>query len=161
MSLDDFDRACMERAYALALATESAGNLPIAAVIALDGQVISEGGSEVVRPVYHPGRHAEMGALARVPADLWPRAHAMTCYTTLEPCCMCFGALLLHGVGRVVFGAVDARGGSSCVIPHLPDYYRGGRGVPAWIGPTDPARFDPLYARADAVFSGLPVGWAG
>src|ERR1043165_125722 len=108
----------LRRAVQLALEAERCGNLPIGAVITLDREVISEAGNAILVPHYHPGRHAEMGALSRVEANLWPRSREMTCYTTLEPCVMCMGALLLHGVGRVVFGTSDTEGGSGRMLAH-------------------------------------------
>jgi tRNA(adenine34) deaminase len=102
----------LDRAIELALANEARGGLPVGAVIGLDGRIIAEGVSEVLGPTYHPGRHAEIQALAQVAIELWPRAAEMTVVTTLEPWLMCFGACLLHGIGRIVFGALDVRGGS-------------------------------------------------
>jgi tRNA(Arg) A34 adenosine deaminase TadA len=148
----------LRRAVKLALAAEQQGNLPIAAVITLEDRVIAEAGNALLVPHYHPGRHAEIEALRRVPENLWPRAREMTCYTTLEPCMMCTGTLLLHGVGRVVFGAVDSEGGGGQMLSHLPDYYAGGAGVPLWVGPLLPEVCDPLYERVNVSFDTLPCG---
>ncbi len=151
------DNDYISRAIQLALDAESRGNLPIGAVITLDGNIIAEAGSSILTPFYHPGRHAETEALRQVPVELWPRSRAMTCYTTLEPCVMCFGALLLHGVGRVVFGAEDIEGGATVVLSHLPRYYAGGIGVPEWVGPVAAGECDELYKRAAERFDRLPV----
>ena len=148
----------LHRAVRLALDAERLGNLPIGALITLDDEVIAEAGNSVLVPHYHPGRHAEMEALRRVPERLWPRSREMTCYTTLEPCVMCIGALLLHGVGRVVFGTEDKEGGAGIVLSHLPEYYAHGAGVPAWIGPLLPEICDALYRRAAERFDRLPCG---
>lgn len=156
-ALDASDAALLDRAVALALANEAAGGLPVGAVIALAGRIVAEGVSAVPGPPYHPGRHAEMQALAAVPIELWPRAGEMTVVSTLEPCCMCFSACLLHGIGRIVFGATDERGGARFIRPHLPPYYAS-TGGPAWIGPGDPERCDPLYVRTDLAFARLPCG---
>ena len=147
----------MRRAIEVALASEGEGNLPIGSVIVLDGEIVGEGKSSVLKPSYHPGRHAEIMALRQVDDGLWPRAREMTCYTTLEPCVMCAGTLLLHGIGRVVFGAYDKLGGAGCTLEHLPPYYDGG-GIYEWDGPLMPEVCDPLYERADAAFEDLPVG---
>lgn len=147
----------MERAIELALESERQGNLPVGAVITLDDQIIAEGKSSVLNPTYHPGRHAEVMALRTVDDSLWPRAGEMTCYSTLEPCVMCASTLLLHGIGRVVFGAYDRLGGASCILDELPPYYDDG-GVYEWVGPVMPTRCDPLYERADEAFADLPVG---
>ena len=85
----------LERAIALALAAEKKGNLPIGAVIVLDGEIIGEGGNRIASPQYDPGRHAEIEAIRSVPLEAWPRAWEITCYSTLEPCIMCTGTLLL------------------------------------------------------------------
>ncbi len=152
------DMEYLRRAVHLALEAERLGNLPIGAVITLDDGVISEAGNAVLVPQYHPGRHAEMEALKHVPANLWPLSRAMTCYTTLEPCAMCAGALLLHGIGRVVFGTADTEGGAGRLLAHLPDYYAGGAGVPLWVGPMLPELCDALYARVKERFDRLPCG---
>jgi tRNA(Arg) A34 adenosine deaminase TadA len=149
------------RAIDLALEAERHGNLPIGTVITIDGQIIAEAGNAILVPHYHPGRHAEMEALRHVPADLWPQSREMICYTTLEPCLMCFGALLLHGVGHVVFGAKDEEGGAGYVLSHLPVYYTDeadAAGVPVWTGPVLPELCDPLYRRARERFNSLPCG---
>ncbi|MDY7233051.1 nucleoside deaminase [Hyalangium rubrum] len=151
------DRTYLERAVELALQSERAGNLPVGALLVLDGSIISEGASSVLQPVYDPGAHAEMCALRGVDKALWPRAREMTCYSTLEPCVMCMGALLLHGVGRVVFGATDVEGGAGGLLPHLPPYYAGTNAM-EWVGPLLPEVCDPLYRRTDEAFAKLPCG---
>jgi tRNA(Arg) A34 adenosine deaminase TadA len=149
----------LRRAVHLALEAERRGNLPIGAVITLGADVIAEAGNAVLVPHYHPGRHAEIEAIREVPVELWPRSREMTCYTTLEPCVMCTGALLLHGVGRVVFGTTDTEGGAGALLKHLPDYYKGGAaGVPLWVGPQLPEVCDALYARLRERFDALPCG---
>ena len=147
----------MNRAVELALEAEQEGNLPIGALLVLDGAVIGEGKSELLSPTYMPGNHAEILALRQVDPYIWPRAQEITCYTTLEPCVMCFGTLLLHGIGRVVFGATDVLGGGGPLLEHLPRYYETAP-VFSWEGPLMSDVCDPLYHRADAAFADLPVG---
>ncbi|MGA9997152.1 MAG: nucleoside deaminase [Pyrinomonadaceae bacterium] len=148
-------------AVRLALEAERAGNLPIGVVLTLGDEMIAEAGNALLVPYYHPGRHAEIEALQRVPAKLWSRSREMTCYTTLEPCVMCMGTLLLHGFGRVVFGAEDRRGGAGVVLKHLPEYYANGAGIPLWIGPLMPELCDALYERVTKRFDALPCGESG
>ncbi len=74
----------------------------------------------------------------------------MTCYTTLEPCLMCFGSLVLHRVGRVVYGAVDPLGGAVGLVKHLLPYVAGQAASITWDGPASPATCDPLWERAAA-----------
>jgi len=155
------DLQCLHRAVALAHEAEKNGNLPIGAVITLQGEVIAEAGNAMLAPHYHPGRHAEIETLQRVPITLWLRSREMTCYSTLEPCTMCMGALLLHGIGRVVFGAKDQAGGAAGLLSHLPSYYAENKGVPRWIGPALPEICDPFYQRALARFDQLVCGRSG
>src|SRR3954465_9734186 len=126
MNDTDEDLRHLGRAVQLALEAERLGNLPIGAVITLEGRVIAEAGNSILVPHYHPGRHAEMEALGRVPVELWPRGREMTCLTTLEPCLMCMGAMVLHGIGRVLFGAHDREGGAGGTFPPLSFFYPGG-----------------------------------
>ena len=152
----------LRRAVALALEAERLGNMPVGAVITLGGEVVAEAGNALLVPTYDPRRHAEVEALSRVPAPLWPRGRGMTCYTTLEPCVMCMGALLLCGVGRVVYGARDVEGGAGVVLAHLPHYYSGGAArVPLWVGPLLAEICDPLARRVRERFDDLPCGKTG
>jgi tRNA(adenine34) deaminase len=137
----------LNRAIDLARAAEKDGNLPVGCVIVLDDTVIATGANSTLQPQYHPGRHAEMEALQRVPVHLWPRAKYMTCYTTMEPCTMCFGALLLHRIGRIVFGASDKKGGATYLLPELPKYISRHIGIPEIIGPVAPELCDELSVR--------------
>jgi tRNA(adenine34) deaminase len=148
----------MRRAIRLALEAEARGDLPVGSVVTLNDEVIAEAGNCVLVPAYHPGRHAETEALRRVPELLWPRSREMCVYTTLEPCVMCGGAILLHGIGRVVFGARDTQGGAGHMLANLPAYYEGGAGVPEWIGPLMPEICDPLFRRVIEHFDALPCG---
>ncbi|MBI4535434.1 MAG: nucleoside deaminase [Ignavibacteriae bacterium] len=147
MPLSDQDLGHLDRAIELARAAENGGNLPIGAVVVLDGKMIAEGANSILRPQYHPGRHAEMEALQRVPLDLWPRAKEMTCYTTMEPCTMCLGALVLHRVGRIIFGAYDKEGGATSLLPRLPKYVIDHIGLPELIGPVSSQVCEDLCAR--------------
>lgn len=142
----------MEMAIELALETESKGNLPIGAIITLDNEIIAKGSNTILSPYYDPKCHAEMNALDNVNKDLWQRSNYMTCYTTLEPCCMCFGRLLLSGVGRIVFGAVDIEGGAGCLLKHLPRFYNL-TNVPIWVGPLMPEKCDELFKRSFLKFN--------
>ena len=140
----------MQRAIELALNAETEGNPPVGAVIVLDNRIIGEGSSNLILPVYNPKGHAEMNAMDAVDVHLWPRADEMTCYTTLEPCCMCFGRLLVAGVGRIVYGAVDQKGGSGCLLPHLPVIFEDHK--PLFIGPIASGQCDQMYLRTAEMF---------
>lgn len=147
MPLHEQERAHLKRAVDLACAAEKDGNLPIGCVIVLDGKVIAEGANSTLMPHYHPGRHAETEALQQVAVDLWPRAKEMSCYTTMEPCTMCLGALVLHGIGRIIFGAYDNQGGASNLLHRLPRYVTDQIGLPELVGPLSPEVCDELCRR--------------
>jgi len=93
----------------LALAIEQArigrdeGGVPIGAVLVADGRVLGAGHNRRVQ-LNSAIRHGETDALeraGRLPASVYARA---TMYTTLSPCHMCTGAILLYGIPRVVIG---------------------------------------------------------
>jgi tRNA(adenine34) deaminase len=148
------DFKLMQRAVQLALQAESNGNLPIGAVISLGYEIVAEGLNSILVPEFNPSKHAEMNALDAVPVQLWARAAEMTCYSTLEPCCMCFGRLLLSGIGKIVFGANDLQGGSRSLTHHLPSYYSL-QNSPKWIGPIMPEVCNPLFERAKGRYNEL------
>lgn len=140
----------MNCAVDLALAAEAQGNVAVGAVIVLDQKIIAQGSNSMYVPHYHPGRHAEQEALRSVPGELWERAWDMTCYSTLEPCTMCMGTLLVHGIGRIVFGASDNLGGGTCLIPHLPRFFE--TRLPQIQGPIQRKVCDPIAKRVIANF---------
>ena len=79
------------------------GGIPIGAVLAVDGEVIGSGHNRRVQ-LGSAIRHGETDALenaGRLPASVYARS---TMYTTLSPCHMCTGAILLYGIPRVVIG---------------------------------------------------------
>jgi len=145
------DKLFMDRAIKLALLAEQEGNLPVGAVITLDGEVMAEGRSVIWVPKFDATRHAEIEALRAVPTDLWKSSDEMSLYTTLEPCLMCLGSILLHGIGRVVFGSSDSYGGASSVLSHLPPYFKKRFEDTQWLGPIMPSECDPLHERLLAI----------
>ena len=90
-------------ALALAQARESleAGGVPVGAVLAEDGRVIAAGHNERVQHG-DPVAHGEISALRN--AGRRPHYAGTTLYTTLSPCPMCTGAILLFQIPRVVVG---------------------------------------------------------
>ncbi len=100
--------------YALALAERAAeaGEVPVGAVVVLDGEVIGEGWN---RPIsgHDPTAHAEIMALraaARAVANY--RLVDAQLYVTIEPCTMCAGALVHARIRRLVFGAQEPKAGA-------------------------------------------------
>lgn len=147
MNLSNEDISFFKRAIELAHAAEKQGNLPVGAVISLDGRIIAEGQNAIWQPNWSPKRHAEIEALHSVSDHLWARATEMTLYTTLEPCLMCLGAILLHRIGRVLYGARDNWGGASGVAGHMPDAFEQLMSRAQWLGPVYASQCDPLSER--------------
>ncbi len=88
-----------------------AGELPVGAVIAREGEILARGRN--ARELSHdPTAHAEIEAIRAASAALggW-RLTACTLYVTLEPCAMCAGAIVAARLDRVVFGASDPAAG--------------------------------------------------
>ncbi len=107
----------MRRALALASDAAAHGDVPIGAVLlGPDGQVLAEAGNER-ELTGDPTAHAEVLALRRAVAGSpsstrqW-RLEDTTLVVTLEPCAMCAGAIVNARVGRLVFGALDAKAGA-------------------------------------------------
>lgn len=147
MDISDSDRQFFRRAIELAWEAEKDNNLPIGAVITFEGKIIAEGKNTIWYPKYNPNRHAEIEALRDVPQRLWKSSREMTLYTTLEPCLMCTGAILLHHIGRVMYGSADDYGGASLVFGHMPAYFEEELSRIEWIGPANLKAFDPLFER--------------
>ncbi len=102
----------MAAAMAEARKAETAGDVPIGAVIAREGEIIA---AEHNRRIIDadPTAHAEMLAI-RAAADVlgdW-RLTGCTLAVTLEPCAMCAGAIVLARLARVVYGASDPKAGA-------------------------------------------------
>jgi tRNA(adenine34) deaminase len=145
--LSPADHRHLARAIELALAAERDGNLPVGAVLASGSRRVAEGRNAIWIPHFDGTRHAEIETLRAVPSERWVRARRLTLYTTLEPCLMCLGAILLHPISRVVFGSADSYGGAGVVRELLPPYFRQQTAGLAWIGPVLPAECDPLHQR--------------
>ena len=102
----------MHQALASARLASEHEDVPVGAVVVLDGRVIGIG--ENRREVdQDPTAHAEIVALRDAARALstW-RLDGATVYVTLEPCVMCAGALVAARVARVVFGASDEKAGA-------------------------------------------------
>jgi tRNA(adenine34) deaminase len=101
----------MEAALRVALAASIREEVPVGAVVVLEGELIAEAHNEMARRA-DPTAHAELLAIQRALAKLrTDRLTQATLYVTLEPCAQCAGAMVLAKVGRVVFGAYDSRVG--------------------------------------------------
>jgi tRNA(adenine34) deaminase len=146
-SYDEVDITFMRQAIVLANMAEREGNLPVGSLITWNGEVVSQGPSRVYQPRYDLTRHAEMEAVRALDPTYWKKKDQLVIYTTLEPCLMCLGAILLFGIPRVVFGAGDDYGGTQGLADHLPAFFKERFQNTAWVGPVLPEECNPLHAR--------------
>ena len=86
-------------------------DVPIGALIVYQGEIIAEAGNEV-ELLKDPTAHAEMVVLKKA-ALILNTTHLTECdlFVTLEPCCMCAGAMALARIRRLIFGALDPKRG--------------------------------------------------
>jgi tRNA(adenine34) deaminase len=100
----------------------AAGEVPIGAVVVLDGTIVGRGGNGPVGR-HDPTAHAEIVALRDAALGLGNyRLPGSTVYVTVEPCVMCVGALVHARVARVVFGTREPKAGAvvstQCALEH-------------------------------------------
>jgi tRNA(adenine34) deaminase len=132
------DEEFMREALAEARRGLLAGEVPVGAVIVLDGAIIARGRNEPISRS-DPTAHAEVLALreAGVKTGNYRLAGAAL-YTTVEPCAMCCGAALHARLARVVYGAPDPKAGAAESLYRL----------------LDDARFNHRIAAAGGVLAG-------
>ena len=105
------DERFMREALELARQAEANGEVPVGAVVVVDGDVCGRGFNSPIQSG-DPTAHAEILALREAARKLRNyRLEMATLYATLEPCVMCAGALVAARVRRLVFGARDLRFG--------------------------------------------------
>jgi tRNA(adenine34) deaminase len=103
------DLTCMRQALAQAQRAAQMGEVPVGAVVVQGGQCIASSHNQPIA-LHDPTAHAEVLALRAAAQQLGNyRLDDATLYVTLEPCFMCWGAMVHARIGRVVFGAHDTR----------------------------------------------------
>lgn len=103
----------MRRALELAARAGKEGEVPVGAVLVLDGRIAGEGRNRMVESA-DPTAHAEMEALRAACNGAGNyRLPGGELFITLEPCAMCAGAIVLARLSRVVFAAHDPRSGAA------------------------------------------------
>ena len=106
-------QAFMSQAIKLAKKAQSEGEVPVGAVLVVNGKVIGEGWNQVIAQ-QDPTAHAEVQAIrSACQTENNYRLSDATLYVTLEPCSMCAGALVHARVKTVVYGARDPRTGAA------------------------------------------------
>jgi tRNA(adenine34) deaminase len=107
------DEAWMRRALDLAQQAAEQGEVPVGALLVIDGGVIGTGRNQPIA-AHDPTAHAEIMALRSAAQRIGNyRLTGSTLYVTLEPCVMCAGAIIHARVARVVFGATDPKTGAA------------------------------------------------
>ena len=102
----------MRLALAEAATARAHGEVPIGAVVTLDGLVIGAGFNQPISSV-DPTAHAEVVALRAAARALGNyRLTGAVLYVTVEPCLMCVGALIHARVKQVVFGCAEPKAGA-------------------------------------------------
>ncbi len=109
----------MQAALDEAAVAESLAEVPIGAVVVLDGQIIGRG-HNLRETSNDPTTHAEIIAIQQAAKRLnsW-RLLDCTLYVTLEPCVMCMGAIILARIPQLVFGCRDPQAGAVGSIYNL------------------------------------------
>jgi tRNA(adenine34) deaminase len=106
------DELLMAAALAQAHLGLAAGEVPIGAVLAIDGEIVARAFNQPIGAV-DPTAHAEVVVLREAARRVGNyRLTGATVYVTLEPCLMCVGALVHARVKEVVFGAIEPKTGA-------------------------------------------------
>lgn len=131
--LNDNNKKLIDDNHFMSLALEEAtlalkaGEFPVGCVIASENELLVTG-SRTGTAGKHPNEidHAEITALKRLSVLKKPfDPKALTLYCTLEPCLMCFGAILLSNIGRLVYAYEDVMGGATgCDLSLLTPLYQ-------------------------------------
>ncbi len=113
------DTGWMQHALTLAGQAAAAGEVPVGAVVVKDGVVVGRGYNQPISR-HDPTAHAEIMALRDAALHLGNyRLPGCELYVTLEPCCMCVGAIMHARLARVIFGAADAKTGACGSVLNL------------------------------------------
>ncbi len=119
----------MQLALAEARKAVDAGEVPVGAVVVMDGEVAGAGFNQPIS-THDPTAHAEIGAMRAAAARLGNyRLSGATLYVTVEPCLMCVGAMVHARIGTVVYGATEPKAGALVSMSRHVTMNVGGRTV--------------------------------
>lgn len=119
------DEACMQKAIEQAHRAWRCGEVPVGAVVVCGGRIIARGHNRSIGD-HDPSAHAEIIALREAGRRLGNyRLLQADLYVTLEPCAMCFSALVYARIARLIYGATDPKAGACGGAIDL-------RALPAW-----------------------------
>ncbi|MDB5680778.1 MAG: deaminase [Sphingomonas bacterium] len=124
----------MRAALDAAAAAAAEGEVPVGAVVILDGRIIATA-ANAPRGLHDPTAHAEMLAIRQAAAAIGEdRLSDCDLWVTLEPCAMCAGAIAHARIARLYYGASDPKGGAvehgpmlftQPTVHHRPEVYSG------------------------------------
>jgi tRNA(adenine34) deaminase len=144
--LDGMDlKAFMAEALREAEAAGQAGELPIGAVVVIDGEIVSRGGARH-KALRSQVRHAELNAILDGGDRLWNDFRRAILFTTVEPCPLCLGAAVMADIPHIVFGLRDGVVQSSEIIA-ASSYIR--RHIRTYLGGVLEEQSAALFARFD------------
>jgi tRNA(adenine34) deaminase len=104
----EYMHLALEQARAAALQ----GEVPVGALVVLEGRVLAAAGNRTIIDC-DPTAHAEVVALRAAALKTGNhRLNGAALYVTIEPCAMCAGALVQARIGRLIYGADDVKGGA-------------------------------------------------
>jgi len=109
--MQDYDEDFMREALVLAREAGALGEVPVGAVVVLEGKIVGCGFNQPISR-HDPTSHAEIMALRDAAKNVANyRLPGCELYVTLEPCVMCTGAIFHARIARVIFGARDPKTG--------------------------------------------------
>jgi tRNA(adenine34) deaminase len=109
---DQTDEVFMRAALALAREARERGEVPVGAVLVMDGEILGRGFNQPVG-LNDPTAHAEIVALREAGQESGNyRLTGATLYVTIEPCQMCVGAMVHARIARLVYGAPEPKAGA-------------------------------------------------
>jgi tRNA(adenine34) deaminase len=108
----------MRLALKEAQAAASCDEVPVGAVLVVEGREAARGNNRTIRDL-DPTAHAEIVALREAARKAGDHRVGGTLYVTLEPCVMCMGALVQARVEKLVFGAADPKAGAAVTLYRL------------------------------------------
>ena len=108
---EQHDQTFMQLALEQGQLAYDVGEVPVGAVVVLDGEVIGRGYNQPITSL-DPSAHAEIVALRDAAKNIGNyRLMGATLYVTVEPCCMCTGCLVHSRIKRLVYGATEPKAG--------------------------------------------------
>jgi tRNA(adenine34) deaminase len=115
------DRRWMTAALDEARRAVDDGEVPVGAVVVVDGAVVGRGHNQT-ETLRDPTAHAEILAIGAACRSLGvPRLTRATIYVTMEPCPMCAGAIVLARIRRLVYGCTDPKAGYAGTLGNIVD----------------------------------------